>query len=290
MWSHVVFEHPATFDTLAMEETKKKQIMNDLITFTKSKDYYKKNWKGLENSSNPKQLPPLPPLLTIWEITGNIALKEDAKHTIISLKGEHKAAKRDHLSAKKARRLKKEQTEASNKMRNIAAKIVTAEKTKTKLADAIANAKARLKIVVSLVQDVEILIFTTNYVEKLDPAMIRRGRMDKHIELSYCCFEAFKVLAMNYLDLESHHLYDTIGKLLEETKMSLTDVAENLMPKFGDEDANACLANLIKAIKKAKEEVKVKVKVEEEKEEEEERVKAEEEKKVKAEKEEKEKA
>ncbi|KAI8533822.1 hypothetical protein RHMOL_Rhmol10G0039600 [Rhododendron molle] len=107
--------------------------------------------------------------------------------------------------------------------------------------------------------------------------MIRRGRMDKHIELSYCCFEAFKVLARNYLDLESHHLYETIGKLLEETKMSLVDVAENLMPKFGDEDANACLVNLIKAIEKAKEEVKVKVKVEEE---EEERVKAEEEKKV----------
>ncbi|KAG5527393.1 hypothetical protein RHGRI_028318 [Rhododendron griersonianum] len=130
----------------------------------------------------------------------------------------------------------------------------------------------------------KIIVFTTNYVEKLDPAMIRRGRMDKHIELSYCCFEAFKVLARNYLDLESHHQYETIGKLLEETKMSLADVAENLMPKFGDEDADACLANLIKAIEKAKEEVKVKA----EEEEEEERVKAEEEKKVKAEKEEKE--
>ena len=42
-----------------------------------------------------------------------------------------------------------------------------------------------------------IIVFTTNYVEKLDPALIRRGRMDKHIELSYCSFEAFKVLAKN---------------------------------------------------------------------------------------------
>ncbi|KAE9449183.1 hypothetical protein C3L33_18888, partial [Rhododendron williamsianum] len=129
-----------------------------------------------------------------------------------------------------------------------------------------------------------IIVFTTNYVNKLDLALIRRGRMDKHIELSYCCFEAFKVLARNCLDLESHDLFESIGKLLEETKISPADVAENLMPKSNDEDADACLANLIDAIEKAKEEAKVNAE-----EEEKERVKAEEEKKAKAKKEEKDK-
>ncbi|CBI34993.3 unnamed protein product, partial [Vitis vinifera] len=76
-----------------------------------------------------------------------------------------------------------------------------------------------------------LIVFTTNHVEKLDPALIRRGRMDKHIELSYCCFEAFKVLAKNYLDLDSHHLFASIRRLLEETNMTPADVAENLMPK-----------------------------------------------------------
>ncbi|GFY87110.1 P-loop containing nucleoside triphosphate hydrolases superfamily protein [Actinidia rufa] len=119
-----------------------------------------------------------------------------------------------------------------------------------------------------------IIVFTTNYVEKLDPALIRRGRMDKHIELSYCSSEAFKVLARNYLDLDSHELFATIRVLLEETKTSPADVAENLMPKSAEEDADTCLANLIKAIEAAKEEA---------------RLKAEEEEKLKAEKEEKEK-
>ncbi|PSR87639.1 AAA-ATPase, partial [Actinidia chinensis var. chinensis] len=46
MWSHVVFEHPSTFDTLALEPNKKKEIINDLKTFSKAKDYYKKIGKA----------------------------------------------------------------------------------------------------------------------------------------------------------------------------------------------------------------------------------------------------
>uniref|UniRef100_A0A7N0TKG1 AAA-type ATPase N-terminal domain-containing protein n=1 Tax=Kalanchoe fedtschenkoi TaxID=63787 RepID=A0A7N0TKG1_KALFE len=48
LWSHVVFEHPASFKTLAMEPKKKQDIINDLITFSKAKDYYDqigKAWK-----------------------------------------------------------------------------------------------------------------------------------------------------------------------------------------------------------------------------------------------------
>ena len=119
-----------------------------------------------------------------------------------------------------------------------------------------------------------IIVFTTNYVEKLDPALIRRGRMDKHIEMSYCGFEAFKVLAKNYLNIDSHPLFVTIGHLLEETNITPADVAENLMPKSLYDDAETCLKKLIEAIKTAKEEA---IK------------KAEEEARLKAEKEEKEK-
>ena len=40
MWSHVVFEHPATFQTIAMEPDKKKEIMEDLTTFSKAEEFY----------------------------------------------------------------------------------------------------------------------------------------------------------------------------------------------------------------------------------------------------------
>jgi chaperone BCS1 len=49
---------------------------------------------------------------------------------------------------------------------------------------------------------IRIIVFTTNHIDKLDPALIQKGRMDMHIEFSYCKFEAFKVLAKNYLEIE----------------------------------------------------------------------------------------
>jgi chaperone BCS1 len=103
-----------------------------------------------------------------------------------------------------------------------------------------------------------IIVFTTNYVDKLDPALIRRGRMDKHIELSYCCFEAFKVLAKNYLELESHEMFGKIEELLGETKMTPADVAENLMPRSDEEDEEDCLKRLIEGLETAKEEARKK--------------------------------
>jgi chaperone BCS1 len=96
-------------------------------------------------------------------------------------------------------------------------------------------------------------VFTTNYVEKLDPALTRRGRMDKHIELSYCIFEAFEVLSRNYLRLEAHPLLDKIESLMKVTKITPADVAENLMPKSPLDDAEKCLSRLIQALEEAKE-------------------------------------
>ncbi|KAG2640610.1 hypothetical protein PVAP13_2KG106600 [Panicum virgatum] len=47
-WKHVAFKHPSTFDTLAMDPAKKKEIMDDLDAFRKGKEYYRrigKAWK-----------------------------------------------------------------------------------------------------------------------------------------------------------------------------------------------------------------------------------------------------
>ncbi|CAH2049026.1 unnamed protein product [Thlaspi arvense] len=77
-----------------------------------------------------------------------------------------------------------------------------------------------------------LMVFTTNRVENLDPALIRKGRMDKHIKMSYCSFEAFK-----------------------EIDITPADVAENLITGTTTTEgstavAAACLKNLIEVLEK----------------------------------------
>ncbi|WJX09321.1 hypothetical protein P8452_00168 [Trifolium repens] len=41
-WSSVIFEHPSSFETIAMDSKRKKEIVDDLVTFSKGKEYYAK--------------------------------------------------------------------------------------------------------------------------------------------------------------------------------------------------------------------------------------------------------
>ncbi|KAG8383342.1 hypothetical protein BUALT_Bualt04G0002500 [Buddleja alternifolia] len=299
MWSQVVFEHPATFDTLAMDPEKKQEIIDDLITFTKAKDYYAKvgkAWKrgyllyGPPGTGKSTMIAAMANLLKydvydleLTSVKDNTELRKllidtSSKSVVViedidcslDLTGQRQKKDEDEDKKKKD----EEKDPIKEKMKKMEEN-KTSEVTLSGLLNFIDG-------LWSACGGERIIVFTTNYVEKLDPALIRRGRMDKHIEMSYCGFEAFKVLAKNYLDLDSHDLFGKIRLMLEETKISPADVAESLMPKSGGDDEETCLVRLIKAIDEAKEEEKKKA-------EEEEKIKAEKLAKEEEEKKEKEK-
>ncbi|EEF47501.1 Mitochondrial chaperone BCS1, putative [Ricinus communis] len=77
--------------------------------------------------------------------------------------------------------------------------------------------------------DERIIIFTTNYKDKLDSALLRPGRMDMHIHMSYCSPSGFKILASNYLNIKNHCLFTEIEKLIEEVEVTPAEIAEELM-------------------------------------------------------------
>ncbi|CAO2816238.1 unnamed protein product [Amaranthus hypochondriacus] len=277
LWSHVEFKHPATFNTLAMEESKKNAIINDLIRFSKAKEYYAKigkPWKrgfllfGPPGTGKSTMIAAIANLLEydIYDLELT-AVEDNTKLRRLLIETKSKSViviedidcsldltgQRSSLSSKK---------EKSNEGEN------EKEELKKKLKDEgeIKKSEVTLSGLLNFIDGIwsacgeeRIVIFTTNYVEKLDPALIRRGRMDMHIELSYCSYEAFKVLANNYLDVTSHPLFETIKGLLEETKVTPADVAENLMPKSLELDVDVCLENLVKALKKAKLDAKLKM-------------------------------
>ena len=52
--------------------------------------------------------------------------------------------------------------------------------------------------------DERIIVFTTNHkdrLDKLDPALLRPGRMDMHVHMSYITMDGFKQLVSNYLGI-----------------------------------------------------------------------------------------
>lgn len=91
--------------------------------------------------------------------------------------------------------------------------------------------------------DERIIIFTTNNRDKLDPALLRAGRMDMHISMSYLTAEGFKILATNYLDIKDHHRqFEEIEELIESMNVTPAEVAEELMKS---DDADVSLGGLL---------------------------------------------
>ncbi|KAK9116947.1 hypothetical protein Sjap_015894 [Stephania japonica] len=289
MWSHVLLDHPASFRTLAMDPAKKKEIVDDLITFSKSKEYYReigKAWKrgyllhGPPGTGKSTMIAAMANLLEydiydleLTAVKDNTELRKllievSSKSIIViedidcslDLTGQRKRKKKrgddDDDDDEEA-----EEEEKDPKMKEAMKEMQNDKQSKVTLSGLLNFIDGLW----SACGDERLLVFTTNHVDDLDPALIRRGRMDKHVELSYCTFEAFKVLAKNYLGLESHHLFETIEQQLNEIEITPADVAESLTPKTAPRDVQACLRNLIEALENAREAARVKAQEQEEK-------------------------
>ncbi|KAL0535449.1 hypothetical protein IC582_029779 [Cucumis melo] len=265
MWSHIVFEHPATFDTIAMEPEKKQEIIDDLLTFTRSKEFYGrigKAWKrgyllyGPPGTGKSTMIAAMANLLNYdvydLELT---AVKDNTQLRTLLIETTSKSIivieDIDCSLDLTGQRKKKEEKSTDDKEKS--------PKESSKKEEEDTSSKVTLSGLLNFIDGIwsacggeRLIVFTTNYVEKLDPALIRTGRMDKHIELSYCSFEAFKVLAKNYLNLETHLLFDQIKELIGCLKITPADVAENLMPKSPKDDPEKLLRKLIQTLEGVK--------------------------------------
>ncbi|CAN6708691.1 unnamed protein product [Malus baccata var. baccata] len=267
-WSHVVFEHPATFETLAMEAEKKQDIVDDLMAFSKAEEFYARigrAWKrgyllyGPPGTGKSTMIAAMANLLEydlydleLTAVKDNTELRrlliETSSKSIIVI--EDIDCSLDLTGQRKQRKEKgEEQGEGRDPKEKMGKEDGEAKPSQVTLSGLLNFIDGLW----SACRGERLIVFTTNYVEKLDAALIRKGRMDKHIELSYCNYESFKVLARNYLKLESHRLFPEIGALLGEVKMTPADVAEHLMPKKLSGDVEICLQSLFQALQKEKE-------------------------------------
>ncbi|KAL0554936.1 hypothetical protein IC582_008866 [Cucumis melo] len=269
-WIHVPFEHPANFRTLAMDSKKKQEIINDLVKFKNGKEYYEKvgkAWKrgyllyGPPGTGKSTMIASMANFMEYDVYDLELTCVKDnteLKKLLIEISNKSIIVVEDidcslDLTGqrKKKKKTEEEEEETGEKMKEPVKKDVEDKK----------QSKVTLSGLLNVIDGIwsacggeRLIVFTTNHKEELEEALIRRGRMDRHIEMSYCGFEAFRVLATNYLDVAWDDSYDKIKEMLEETEMTPADVAENLMPKYEGEKTEECFKRLIGALESVKEE------------------------------------
>lgn len=98
--------------------------------------------------------------------------------------------------------------------------------------------------------DERLIVFTTNHKDRLNPALLRPGRMDMHFHMSYFTNPGFRLLASNYVSITDHHtLFGEIEGLIENVQVTPVEVAEELMKS---EDADVALGGVVNFLKRKK--------------------------------------
>jgi chaperone BCS1 len=245
VWTSVNLDHPASFETVAMESNMKEMVMKDLDKFVSRRDYYRKVGKAWKRGY----------LLYGPPGTGKssliAAMANYLNFDIYDL---------ELTDIKRNSELRKILVKTANKsilvVEDIDCTIALQERANSsstkedkKHHDDEEKSTVTLSGFLNFIDglwsscgDERIIIFTTNHKEKLDPALLRPGRMDLHIHMSYCTPCVFKQLTFNYLGIKDHPRFSEIEDLIAKTEVTPAEVAEQLSK---NDDPNVTLVDLI---------------------------------------------
>ncbi|XP_065848433.1 AAA-ATPase At5g57480-like [Euphorbia lathyris] len=254
-WESVPFKHPSTFDTLAMDPAKKKQIMEDLMDFAHGQAFYQKTGRAWKRGY----------LLYGPPGTGKssmiAAMANYLGYDIYDLE-----LTEVHTNSELRKLLMKTTSKSIIVIEDIDCSINLSNRKKSTIAgrssyyDPSSDIRSgsgcnggsgggggeeggnsiTLSGLLNFTDGLwsccgseRIFVFTTNHIEKLDPALLRSGRMDMHIFMSYCSYPSLKILLKNYLEYGEDDIEDVILKELENTiddaEMTPADISEVLI-------------------------------------------------------------
>ncbi|KAJ8770613.1 hypothetical protein K2173_021260 [Erythroxylum novogranatense] len=246
MWGSINLDHPATFETIAMDPELKKMIIEDLERFVKRRDFYKKVGKAWKRG----YLLYGPPGTGKSSLIAAMAnyLKFDVYDLELTSIYSNSDLRTTLLSTTNRSILVIEDIDCSVEVQD-------RHNDNQNQYDA-PSSKLTLSGILNFIDglwsscgDERIIVFTTNHKHRLDPALLRPGRMDMHINMSYCTASGFRLLASNYLGIEgkNHHLWGQIEGLIENTAVTPAEIAEELMRS---EDADVALEGVVKFLKR----------------------------------------
>lgn len=270
-WHWITFNHPATFDTLAMEAELKKMIIEDLERFVKRKDYYRrvgKAWKrgyllyGPPGTGKSSLIAAMSNYLNfgIYDLELSAVHSNSELRRVLLSTGNRSILVVEDIDCSLELEDRQAQPTTVNVLKPLRPMQVQPTAYDNKKLSFSKNPCDLFFFVSFVIQvtlsgllnfldglwsscgDERIIVFTTNHKDRLDPAVLRPGRMDVHIYMSYCTPCGFDSLAANYLGITDHPLIYEIKEIMQNVRVTPADVGEQLLK---NEDPEIALKGLL---------------------------------------------
>lgn len=250
-WMSVPFRHPATFDTLALDPSVKSPLLADLSAFADGKEFYHhtgRPWKrgyllhGPPGTGKSSLIAAMANHLRYdvydLELT-RVASNSDLRELLIQTTNRSLIVIEDidcslELTGDRRNRQFGKVSKNINKRQR-----VQSFDDDSDFEDHRGNEEGRVTLsgllnftdgLWSCCGEERIIVFTTNYADGIDPALLRAGRMDVHVRLGHCGAHAVRELVERYIGIREHRLLDNTKRYIQAgAEMTPAEVGEVLL-------------------------------------------------------------
>ncbi|XP_072978653.1 AAA-ATPase At4g25835-like [Typha angustifolia] len=250
-WSSIPFRHPATFDTLALDPAVKSLLLADLSTFAGGREFYRRigrPWKrgyllhGPPGSGKSSLIAAMANYLRYdvydLELT-RVTSNSDLRSLLIQTTNRSLIVIEDidcSLDLTGDRRSK-----VTSKRRKKRKHYMHVQSSDDDGSDSDNGGREEGKVTLSgllnftdglwsCCGEERVIVFTTNYADEVDPALLRPGRMDVHVRLGACGMHVVRELVERYVGVEEHELLGVVESYIRDgAEMTPAEVGEVLL-------------------------------------------------------------